>query len=328
MATFERRGKTWRVKVRRKGFPAQMTTCETKAEAEAWARRVESGFDRGIVVSNAEASRTTLHEALERYAREVTVHKKGADREQCRIEQWKRHPLAKRTLASIRGVDIANFRDERLKAGSSGNTVRLHLATLSHLYTVAAQEWGMESLQNPVRNVRKPKVNPGRDRRLEEGEEKKLLAAAGASSISWLRPAVELAIETAMRQGEILKLTWPDVDLKSRIAYLRDTKNGENRAVPLSTRAAQILKAMPRSLDGRVFPLAQSTLERAFRNACKKEKIENLRFHDLRHEATSRLFELRSLDHMEVAAITGHKTLAMLKRYTHLRAKDLVAKLG
>lgn len=327
MATFERRAKTWRAKIRRKGYPIQTMSFDTKAAAETWARQVESELDRGVVVSHAEAARTSLREALERYAREVTVHKKGASQETQRIEHWKRQALAGRALSSIRGADIATYRDGRIGQGASGNTVRLELALLSHLYTVASQEWGMEALPNPVRHVRKPKVNAGRDRRLEEGEEKRLLAAATKSKTSWLKPIVEIAIETAMRQGELLKLKWADVDLKARIARLRDTKSGDSRSVPLSKRATEILKAMPRSLDGRVFPLSQSTLEHAFRDACDEAKLANLRFHDLRHEATSRLFE-KDLDHMEVAAITGHKTLAMLKRYTHLRAKNLVEKLG
>lgn len=114
----------------------------------------------------------------------------------------------------------------------------------------------MEGLLNPVRHVRKPKVSPGRDRRLEEGEEKELLDAAGKSKVTWLKPIVEFALETAMRQGELLKLTWPDVDLKARVVRLRDTKNSDSRSVPLSMRATELLKAMPRSLDGRVFPLA------------------------------------------------------------------------
>ena len=302
-------------------------TFDTKADAEAWARHIESEIDKGIFISHVEAARTSLREALERYAREVTVHKKGAAQETQRIEHWKRHRLASRALASIRGADVAAYRDERLKQGASGNTVRLELALLSHVYTVATQEWGMEALPNPVRNVRKPKLNAGRDRRLEEGEEKKLFDAAKRSKVSWLEPIIHMALETAMRQGELLKLEWRDVDMKARVARLRDTKSGEGRSVPLSTRAVDILKTLPRSIDGRVFSIAQSTLEHAFRAACDQAGLENLRFHDLRHEATSRLFE-KNLDHMEVAAITGHKTLAMLKRYTHLRAKNLVQKLG
>jgi integrase len=327
MATFEKRRKTWRAKIRRKGLPIQTMTFDTKADAEAWARQIESEIDKGIFISHVEAARTSLREALERYACEVTVHKKGAAQETQRIEHWKRHRLASHALASIRSADIAAYRNERLKQGASGNTVRLELALLSHVYTVASQEWGMEALANPVRNVRKPKVNAGRDRRLEEGEESKLLDAAEESKVSWLKPIIQMALETAMRQGELLKLEWRDVDFKARVARLRDTKSGEGRSVPLSTRAIEILKTLPRAIGGRVFPIAQSTLEHAFRAACCQVEIKNLRFHDLRHEATSRLFE-KDLDHMEVAAITGHKTLAMLKRYTHLRAKNLVHKLG
>lgn len=327
MATFEKRRGTWRVKVRRRGFPVQTMSFDSKSAAESWARQIETEMDKGALVSNAEAERTTLKEALERYEREVTIYKKGQLQEKQRIKHWKNQPLAARSLARVRGVDIAGYRDERLKAKKGANTIRLELALISHLYTVATQEWGMESLANPVKNVRKPRVPAGRNRRLEEGEEKSLGAAADKSSLSWLRPIIEIAIETAMRQGEILRLKWKDVDLKSRIAFLRDTKSGDPRAVPLSTRAKAVLEDLPKSLDGRVFPITQWSLEHAFRDACAAAKIEGLRFHDLRHEATSRLFE-RDMDHMEVATITGHKTLAMLKRYTHLRAKNLLRKLG
>ena len=143
----------------------------------------------------------------------------------------------------------------------------------------------------------------------------------------WLAPIVQLALETGMRLGEIMGVKWPDVNLRSRVVRLSDTKNGTRRDVPLSSRAVATLQALPKSLDGRVFPIAVETVKKAYHIAVERAGIEDLRFHDLRHEANSRVFE-RGLDMMEVAAITGHKTLAMLKRYTHLRATDLARKLG
>lgn len=182
----------------------------------------------------------------------------------------------------------------------------------------------MESLRNPVSNVRKPKLPGGRERRLEKGEEDKLLEKARFP----LNAMIILALETAMRQGEILSLHWENIDLKKRIAKLPDTKNGSERIIPLSNRALSVFNELPRQISGRVFPkISASLVSHNFSDLCEDAKIENLRFHDLRHEATSRLFE-HGLDIMEVASITGHKTLHMLKRYTHLRAEDIAEKLG
>ena len=144
----------------------------------------------------------------------------------------------------------------------------------------------------------------------------------------WLLPIVQLAIETAMRRGELLSLSWNHIDLRRRTAHLPDTKNGESRTVPLSTTAVSILEALPRGVRGEVFPgVTPEAVKRAYIRAVRRAGIENLTFHDLRHEATTRLFE-KGLNIMEVASITGHKDLRMLRRYTHLKAEDLARRLG
>jgi len=142
-----------------------------------------------------------------------------------------------------------------------------------------------------------------------------------------IAPAIILAIETAMRQGEIAKLRWENIDLDLRTALLPMTKNGTARRFPLSTKAIEALKWCPPPHTGRVFKLTQHAMKYAFREVRKQCGLGNIRFHDLRHEAASRLFE-KGLNVMEVAAITGHKNLKMLQRYTHLRAEDLAKKLG
>ena len=325
MATLQKRNGAWRAIVRRKGFPAVTKTFDSYDEAKVWGGEQDALMKRGQFVDRAEAERTTFGEALDRYLREVTPTKKSIATETRIITRLKTHKLALRSIASIRGADMAEFRDERLKTVKP-NTVRLDLALVSHLFTIAVKEWGLP-LENPIRNIRMPKLPPGRDRRLVGEEEKDLLKACASSTCIWLEPAVKLAIETAMRQGEILGLRWTNIDLETAIAFLPDTKSGESRRVPLSKTAVSVFKDMPRRIDGVVFPISQSSLEHAFLNACRSVKIDGLRFHDLRHEATSRLFE-KGLNPMEVAAVTGHKTLQMLKRYTHLRAEDLVARLG
>lgn len=327
MATIVERKGGWQAKIRRKGYEPQSHTFDTKADAERWARGIEHQMDRGVFVDSREAERTTLAEALDRYEREVTPRKKGTKQERLRLALWRRDPLAKRSLAKIRGADLAAWRDKRLDAGTSPTTVRNDLALLSHLFNTAIKEWGLESLSNPIEKIKMPTPARARDRRLVGDEETRLLEACEASNCPWLAPAVILALETAMRQGELLSLTWTNIDLTRRVARLDDTKNGDRRDVPLSTAAVTILSDLPRAIDGRAFPITQDNLEGYWRRATKAAEIADLRFHDLRHEATSRLFE-KGLNPMEVAAITGHKTLQMLKRYTHLRAEDLASRLG
>jgi integrase len=330
MATFRKRGDLqWQAIIKRKGIGSTSKTFLTRKDAEAWARITESEMMRGVYIRRDEAEKTTLHKALERYRDEVTTRKKGADREETRIRRWLDHKLAARSLASIRGADLARFRDEWRKAGKAENTIRLELALLSHLFEVCRREWGFEGLQNPVRSIALPGPSKRRERRLEGDEEARLMSELRKGKNKYAVHVVEFAIATAMRQSEILGLCWENVDMTRKVANLSDTKNGSDRAVPLSSRALDVLKALPRPIQGGpIFLISQDGLIRAFSRACERAGIVDLRFHDLRHESTSRLFELGCFDSMEVAAITGHKTLGMLKRYTHLKAENLAKKLG
>ncbi|WP_424446901.1 site-specific integrase [Paucimonas lemoignei] len=175
--------------------------------------------------------------------------------------------------------------------------------------------------------MRKPKLPRGRDRRLLAGEEELLLGYCDKTGNVLLKAIVILAIETAMRRGELANLTWNDINLDTRMAYLHDTKNGESRIVPLSTRAASAIQYIPRTSSDFLVSLHRDNVSAAFAKACNACGIKGLRLHDLRHEATSRLFE-KGLNMMEVSTITGHKSLSMLRRYTHLRPADLLNRLG
>lgn len=328
MASIDKRGpKQWRARVRRAGQTVTKTF-ESKGEAEAWAQEVEAGLRRGISYAGLrEAEQTTLSEALERYLGEVTPRKKGAVQERNRIRRWQGEDLARKTLTELRSVDFAQWRDKRLAAGKAASTVRNDLNLISAVFEHARKEWGYEALTNPLRLVGRPRLPSGRDRRLAEGEEARLLAAARASRSPWIAPAIIIAVEVGMRQGEILALRWDDISISDRVATVRDSKNGEMRIVPLSPRVLDMLREMPRSVDGRVIPITQNTIEDLWRRVRHKAGIDDLRFHDLRHEATSRLFE-DGFETMEVSSITGHKTLSMLRRYTHMRAKKLAQKLA
>ncbi|ELE9707366.1 site-specific integrase [Enterobacter cloacae] len=282
--------------------------------------------------SVARLRKMSLSRGLDKYYESVSVHKKGHLQEFYRVNVIKRHPLASRNMDEITTVDIAAYRDERLmqcnpRTGNpiSGNTVRLELALLSSLFGIARVEWGT-CRSNPVELVRKPKVSKGRDRRLTSSEERRLSRYFRERNLM-LYIIFHLALETAMRQGEILNLQWEYIDLQHGVAHLPDTKNGSSRDVPLSRKARNLLQMMPAQLKGKLFSYTSSGFKSAWRNALKELSIENLHFHDLRHEAISRFFELGTLNVMEVAAISGHRSMNMLKRYTHLRAYQLVSKL-
>ena len=322
--------RVWQAHVRRRGYPAQARTFDTKAEAEAWAATIESEIARGVFVSRTEAEATSLAEGLERYQSEIVPTKKQSNRERRRVGGLIRQlgPLAARPLAGIRGKDVVTYIKDRTARGAGPNTIRLDLALLSHLFNVARTAWGMESLTNPVDLVKgqRPKLPGGRTRRLVGDEQTRLLAASQAYG-GEIGPLITWAVETAMRRGEIAAMRWEHVDRKARVLLIPETKNGTPRRVPLSTSALAVLDGLPRRIDGRVWGMRPDSISQAFERVCKAAGIEGLTFHDLRHEATSRLFE-KGLNPMEVAAITGHKTLQMLKRYTHLRAEDLVGRLG
>jgi integrase len=320
---------SWQAIVRRRGIKPVVRTFTTKTDAKRWASVLESEIARGVFLDRSEGERTTMAELIERYLSEVTPNKKSASREVLRLNALKRH-FGRFSLASLRSSHIAEYRDARLASGLAGATVVKELNSLSHLFDVAIKDWGIALPANPAKLVRRPQVARGRDRRLLPGEETRLFEACTRSRACMLAPAVRFAMETGMRMGEILSLTWRNVDLTQRIATLPDTKTGDARQVPLSTTAVSAISSLARHIsDGRVFWTWQraDSLENAWRRAVKSAGIEDLRFHDLRHEAVSRLFEL-GLNPMEVAAISGHKTLQMLKRYTHLRAADLVLKIG
>ncbi|MBF8764158.1 site-specific integrase [Pseudomonas putida] len=325
MATYEQRpGGAWRAKIRRKGYPSLSATFDTKAEAQRWAAEIEGDMSRARFVDMREAERTTLAEALDRYVREISASKKGAKQENTRANKWKKHALAGKGLAALRSSDFAAYRDEELKAGKSTATVRLDLALISHLFTVAIKDWGIEGLSNPVMKLRMPKGAKERDRRPKAFELAGVIEKAG--EIHAEMPAIiQLAVETAMRRSELIGLRRENV--KAKHALLEDTKNGTRRLVPLSSKARALLDGLPARLDGRIFSLAPHSVSQYFHRACQAAGVTDLHFHDLRHEGTSRLFE-KGLSMMEVSAITGHKTMSMLKRYTHLCPDTLADKLG
>ena len=274
MATFRKRpgpgGRAaWQAQIIRRGHDRQYKTFDTKAEAEAWARQIEGEMDRGVFVSRAEAESTTLSEALERYALEVAPKKKDAHRDILRCRRFQQRPFARKTLAAIRGKDIAGFIQERQADGVGANMIRLDLALLSHLFNTARTAWGMESLSNPVDLVKgqRPKLPGGRDRRLVGDELPRLLAAAHVYG-GEVGPLITWAIETAMRRGEIAAMRWEHLDRKDRVLLIPETKNGTPRQVPLSTVALGVLDGLPKRGDGRIWGMRPDSISQAFERVC------------------------------------------------------------
>lgn len=327
MASIRPRGERWQARVTRQGFPPETKSFRTKQEAEAWARAIETEIDKGTHQNRSTAERTTLADVLARYAEEVTPDKKGAKEEAIRLAAMGRTRLGKYALANITPAVVASYRDERLKKVTPGTVLR-DLAMLSSVLNHARREWGF-AIDNAVQAIRKPRQPQGRERVLSADEERALLEAAAPAGRRnpWMQPIIVLALETAMRRGEILALRWEHVSLDKRTALLPDTKNGSRRVVPLSSRAVETLRALPRSIGGEVFPVSAAALNKRFERACERAGITDLRFHDLRHTGTTRLAQkLPNL--AELSAVTGHKSLQMLKRYFHPDAEDLARKLG
>ena len=342
---------TWKAVIRKAGWPTTVKTFRLKKDAEDWSRRAEDDMVRGVFIQRSPSERMTFEMAMKRYLAEVTPTKRpltqNAERNRSGvILQF----FGKYSLAAITPELIASYRDERLagddrmKDGEpqprAANTVRLELALIGHLFTIAVKEWGLGLPMNPILNIRRPAPGPGRNRRLTPDEEARLMEAVDQHSNPMLSWIVRIAVETGMRSSEIITLRRSQVLLDRRIVRLVDTKNTLPRTVPLSPIAAECFKqalnnpARAGDTDfiffgepGRDGQRRPYNFNKVWLNVKKNVGISDFKFHDLRHEAVSRLVESGVFSDQEVAAISGHKSMQMLKRYTHLRAEDLVEKL-
>ena len=342
MATIEKRrcadgAWQYRVKIRVKGAPAESASFQRLTDARRWAQSTESAIREGRYFKTAEAKKRTLAEAIDRYLKEVLPHKAKGGANQTAQLTWWRKQVGAYALADITTTLIGECRDRLLQdpicpkakpdddspsRRRSPATVVRYLAALSHVLSVAMKEWGwLEG--NPVAKVRKPKEARGRERFLNDGERQHLLDAVEKTSRP-LYVVVVLALSTGMRRGEILSLSWSQVDFMRRRITLHKTKNGELRAVPLVGLAHELVMqlAKVRKIDcdlvfsgevvGRPF-----CIQKPWYAALRVAGIENFRFHDLRHSAASYM-AMNGASMLDIATVLGHKTLSMVKRYSHL----------
>lgn len=336
MATIRKHRGKWQVQVRRGGYPSYSRSFLSKTDAQRWGREQERLADLGgFTGRDIIKAPAVLADLICRYRDEVSVHKRSKS-DEFHFRQIERHFLGKMAISKLTPSAIANYRDDRLKSVSK-STVRKELNLLGNLIKIARNEWGVLIKPDLVTLVRKPENARSRDRRPTADEIKIIHEALLRSKNKVIVDVFLFALATGMRRGEILMLDWSNVDLENQTARLPVTKNGDCRYVPLGPRAMAVLQskveinfcqreALKLGLSGPVFDISSNALRLAWDRAMRRCDIKNLRFHDLRHEAISKFFEM-GLSVPEVALISGHKDIRMLIGYTHLRANDVAKKL-
>lgn len=328
MANIEKRtnakgAASYRVRVKLMGQTAT-ATFPRKKDAHAWITKTEAAIRDGRYAPEAAGRRRTLRDLLAVYSppSEPGARDYASNRRRY-LDWWAERLGADRRLADIRPSEIVEHRDAKAAEASPSTANRYH-AALRHALEVARREHEWLS-ENPARRVRPLREPQGRVRWLEPTEIRRLLAAVQNSPNPALYPIVLLALTTGARRGEILSLGWPDFDLKRERVTFHKTKNGERRSARLTPEATQALEAYGRVrridtalvFPGRTEPPRPMAIRAVWVEALARAEITDFRFHDLRHTAASYL-AMNGASTLEIAAVLGHKTLAMVKRYSHL----------
>lgn len=319
MATIRKRGNRWHVQVRRRDHPSITKTFANRTDAERWSRRIERELDLGETIRppKQDLSRIKFKDLLLRYASEVSPKHRGQGSEVFRLRSISRRPIGQLSLLQLKPEVFSNYRDTRLTAVTPSSVVR-ELQLMGSVIQWARRDLGIPISAENISSIKLPQANDARARRLSE-DEFATLKKACSHPLLW--PLITIAIETGMRRGEIVAMKWDDIDWHTRTLHIPVTKNGHARTIPLTPIAVETLNKLNRSKD-RVFPISGNAVRLAWVRLKKRANIDDLRFHDLRHEAISRFFEL-GLSVPEVALISGHRDPRMLFRYTHLKAQTI-----
>ncbi len=347
MATVTRRESgRWQAKVRKAGAPAISRTFRTKADAEAWARKLESEQERGVWRDTSDSDRT-LDDLLDEYARERLPAMLSVATPYI-LARW-REDFGSRRISTMTPRDMAAWRDERLKIVAS-STVAREMSFLRGVFSWAIKR-KLYNIASPLAGVPAPPPPQARARRLSSDETARLREAlpdaarpaqgakrsglyrSGARN-ALLAPLLDFARETGMRRGEICAMLWPWIDFAAEVPTVsipaKATKTRRARVVPLTSVAEAILRTLPRPAaderDQRVFPVSAGAVTQAIRRARKRAGLTDVRLHDMRHEAVSRLIEI-NMSVSDAMAMAGHSDPRSSARYTHLDPQRLGAKL-
>ncbi len=291
MATFRKRNSKWQVQIRLNGHKAKNRTFLRKVDAKRWAHQTEIEIQHGLFADKLEIfNKTTLGDLILRYRDTVTPNKKGKVNETIVLNALLRRSFSQKNLTELSPQDFAKFRDERSRVVRAP-TLNHELTYLSHVYRLAKLKWGIP-IENPLEGIRRPKADPARARRLLDGEWNLLMVEAANCRNKLIQPIIQLAVETGMRRSEILNIRGGDIDEDNAVLLVTESKNGYSRKIPLTEKALLILSTQSPDIDGRLFPIPFESFSSAWDRLVKRAGIKDLHFHDLRHEAISRFFEM------------------------------------
>ena len=322
MASIRYRNSKWQAQVRRHGHKALNKSFTNKSDAQKWARGIETRIDNGTIdLQGKDKLHVTLYEYLHRYLIEISPHKTSHQVEKYILKVWMQSPLAKQPIGNINPTHILQELEHKRTCWKP-STIQRNFGVLRHVFNTAQTLWEAPLRRNPVAAVKLPTASETPIRRVPEGFWG-ALENYPQDKVYWV---IQFAVETAMRRGEIAGLRWSDIDRSQQIVTISKTKTNRIRHIPLSTRAIQILETR-RSQSETIFQMSPNAIKLAWQRKKKVIGFESVRFHDLRHEAISRLFE-RGLTIPEVASISGHSTPAMLFRYAHSDVRRLVEKMN
>lgn len=336
MASIQKRGSSYRVRITREGKSTLSATFPSKKDALQWAAENESKIYSGLLAKPAKGNNireVNFNEVAKHYIKTYSTHKKNY-RSEIGIIQRLCIRWGNLDVQKINKLTVIQLRDELVGLGRSGSTINHYFNAVSKIYQMLIEEWEMP-ISNPIRGLKRFPNTKWRSIRVNQDIEALLLTGCQAIKTPLLACIIEFAIQTGMRRGEILRLNWSDVDFPNRAAYLHETKNGNSRKVPLTLKVIELLENLPRN-DARVFPMSFECLRSQFKRlkaylkptwkGIEPNPFSVLRFHDFRHEALSRLSDA-GLNVIELSHISGHQSLGMLQRYTHPSHSAIFAKL-